>query len=65
VSRFTEGLQLVADRRGWAQVEEVKRAHGAMVVDGMLSKGYAAIDSGDDTIHLTPAGVAALKDLRK
>ena len=64
MSRFTEGLQLVSDRQGWAKVEEVRRAYGSMVVDALLSKGYAVIDPGDDTMQLTQAGARAAKDLR-
>ena len=64
MSAFTEGLQLVSDRQGWAKVDEVRRAHGAMVVDALLSKGYVVIDPGDDTLQLTPAGARAAKDLR-
>ena len=64
MNRLRDALALISDRQGWARVDEVRRACGAMAVDGVLSKGYAVVDLGDDTLQLTEAGVRALKDLR-
>jgi hypothetical protein len=62
---FGEALRQVSAKQGWAKVDEVRRAHGSMVVDALLSKGYAVIDPADDTLQLTEVGALAAKDLRR